>query len=178
VDFDLDELAADPRYVHIKVCLEHGGLYDDRPDPETGRQQRCHDRGAEPTWHGYDFNEWIRLCDCCLAVPMHSGSRWSPFFCSCCQPEILAAQRGIPIGRHSLMNRTAPSDIVSMVDAIEQLDRWKAQHVQHVAAAPTDPPLATFLGADMHPSDAVRDLLDWWNGPSSTGDDIPEPHPR
>jgi hypothetical protein len=59
VDFDIDELAADPRYVHIRVCVEHGGLYDDRPDPETGRQQRCHDRGAELTWHGYDFNQWI-----------------------------------------------------------------------------------------------------------------------
>jgi hypothetical protein len=67
---------------------------------------------------------------------MHSGSRWSPFFCSRCQPDILTAQRGIPIGRHSLMNRTAASGIVSMVDAIERLDRWKAQQY---STSPTQP---------------------------------------
>jgi hypothetical protein len=174
---DFDDLVTDPRYARLRVCLEHGGLYEDRPDPKTGHQQRCHDRGAEPTWDGYDFNEWIRLCDCCLAVPLQSGSRWSPFFCNHCQAEIVAAQRGIPIGRHSLMNRIDPSDIPSMIDAIERLDRWKAQRVQHVTDATTDPPLAEFLNAHIDPTTAIHDLLDWWDRPSSQTEITSEPPP-
>jgi hypothetical protein len=178
VDFELEELSADLRYAHIRVCLEHGGLYEDRPDPETGHQQRCHDRGGTPTWDRYDFNEWIRLCDCCLAVPLHSGSRWSPFFCSHCQPDIVAAQRGIPIGRHSVMNRIDPSDIPSMIDAIDRLASWKAQRVQGVTGATNDPPLAEFLDARSDPSTAVGDLLDWWESPRPVEDSISATQPN
>jgi hypothetical protein len=163
VDFDVDELVADPRSACIRVCLMHGGLYEDHPDPETGRQQRCHDRGDVPIWKGYDFNEWIRLCDCCLGVALRSGSRWSPFFCSRCQPQIVAAQRSIPIGRHTMMNRFGLSDISSMFDAIDRLSNWKSSRVRHVVETAIDPPLAEFLEAPIDPPSAVRDLLEWWD---------------
>lgn len=170
MDFSIDELIDDPRFAALRVCLAHGGLYEDRPDPEAGHQQRCHDRGDAPKWEGYDVNEWIRLCDCCLAVPMRSGSRWSPFFCETCRPEIVAAEWGIPIGRHSLMNRVHPSNLMSMFDAIDRLRSWKSQRVRHLAETDVDPSLTEFLQAQSDSHAAVRDLLAWWDEPSSDGD--------
>lgn len=164
VNFSIDELMDDPRFAGLRVCLEHGGLYEDRPDPETGYQQRCHDRGDAPKWEGYDINEWIRLCDCCLAVPMRSGSRWSPFFCQNCQAEIIAAERGIPIGRHTIMNRIGPPDFAWMFDAIDRLQRWKSQRVRQLTEAESDPALTEFLQAQCDPHAAVLDLLAWWDG--------------
>jgi hypothetical protein len=164
VDLSSEDLANDPRFAALRVCLEHGGLYEDRPDPVTGRQQRCHDRGDAPKWEGYDVNEWIRLCDCCLAVPMRSGSRWSPFFCENCQPEIVTAERGIPIGRHSMMNRIGPSGFASMFDAIDRLRSWKAQRVRHLVESDIDPTLRAFLEVQSDSHAAVLDLLAWWEG--------------
>jgi hypothetical protein len=175
VDYDRNELAGDPRYDHIRVCLEHGGLYDHEVDPATGRQQRCHDRVAGEAWQGFDINEWIRLCDCCLAVPLHSGSRWSPFFCARCQAEIQAAECGIPIGRHSLMNGVGPLGLDAMFDAIERLGVWKAQRVGYIIDASTDPPLAEFLAHAVDPAVALRDLLDWWAKPTSVHRTASEP---
>lgn len=167
MDYDMNELAADARYDHIRVCLEHGGLYDHQPDPVTGRQQQCHDRVAGEPWEGFDVKEWIRLCDCCLAKPLRSGSRWSPFFCAQCQDGIRAAECGIPIGRHSLMNGVGPSGLDAMFDAIERLGVWKAQRVRAVSDASTDPSLADFLAHAVDPAVSLRDLLDWWARPTS-----------
>ena len=36
----------DLRYRHLRVCREHGGLYDPTRHPGTGQQQLCHGRGA------------------------------------------------------------------------------------------------------------------------------------
>ena len=170
MDFDIDELSEDPRFAAIRVCLTHGGLYEERPDPDTGHQQRCHDREGEPTWKGYEFNEWIRLCDCCLAVPMRSGSRWSPFFCERCRPEIIAADQGIPIGRHSMMNRVAPSNLTSIIEGTNRLQDWKSQRVRHLTDTAIDPALAAFRQFQREPHDTVLDLLIWWNEPNSKGD--------
>lgn len=164
MDLTIEELSEDPRTAALRVCLEHGGLYEDRPDPETGYQQRCHDGADQERWEGYDVNEWIRLCDCCLAVAMRSGSKWSPFFCDDCRPKILAAERGIPIGRHSMMNRVDPSNLISMFDAFDRLEDWKSQRVRHLTEAESDPSLTEFLQTDTNPHGAVRDLLAWWAG--------------
>ena len=171
MDLTIEDLAEYPRTAALRVCLEHGGLYENRPDPETGYQQRCHDRKDQEKWDGYDINEWIRLCDCCLAVPMRSGSKWSPFICHNCRPEIVAAERGIPIGRHSIMNRVALSNFISMFGAIDRLSDWKSQRVRHLTEAEQDPSLTEFLQTNTNPNRAVRDLLAWWDAPNPADPD-------
>jgi len=163
VDLTIEELSQNPRTSAFRVCLAHGGLYEDWPDPETGYQQRCHDRKGQEKWEGYDINEWIRLCDCCLAVPMRSGSKWSPFFCNNCRPDIVAAERGIPIGRHSMMNRVDPVTFISMFDAFDRLGAWKSHRVRHLTDSDDDPTLAEFLQTNTNPHTAVPDLLAWWD---------------
>ena len=167
MDVTIEELSQDPRTAALRVCLAHGGLYEDHPDPETGYQQRCHDRKGQEKWDGYDINEWIRLCDCCLAVPMRSGSKWSPFFCNNCRPGIVAAKRGIPIGRHSMMNRVDPFAFISMFDAFDRLEDWKSHRVGQLTATDEDPTLTEFLDANSEPHTAVRDLLTWWGATDS-----------
>ena len=167
MDLTIEELAEDPRTAALRVCLEHGGLYEDRPDPETDYQQRCHDRRDQEKWDGYDINEWIRLCDCCLAVPMRSGSKWSSFFCNNCRPGILAGERGIPIGRHSMMNRVDPLNFISMFDAFDRLEDWKSHRARQLTETDEDPALTEFLHANSNPHTAVRDLLTWWDATDS-----------
>ena len=167
VDLTIEELSQDPRTAVLRVCRAHGGLYEDRPDPKTGYQQRCHDRKGQEKWDGYDINEWIRLCDCCLVVAMRSGSKWSPFFCNNCRPGIVAAERGIPIGRHSMMNRVDPFTFISMFDAFDRLEDWKSQRVRQLTETDEDPTLTQFLQTNTNPHTAVRDLLAWWDATGS-----------
>jgi hypothetical protein len=87
------------------------------------QQCRCRPRGR--TWPGLDFNEWARLCDCCVGELLTSGWRFSVWFCDECKPRVweLNKRHGyavVPIGRHSLMNGVflSGSDAVAEVDGI------------------------------------------------------------
>jgi hypothetical protein len=96
-----------PRFVALRVCREHGGIYDTLDDPDLEHRQTCHgDRGD--TWENFDFNEWIHLCHCCVSGTARSGSRWAPFWCNECRPRVFEVRKRlhlpIPLGRHSMMN--------------------------------------------------------------------------
>jgi hypothetical protein len=87
------------------------------------QQCRCRPRGR--TWPGLDFNEWARLCDCCVGELLTSGWRFSVWFCDECKPRVweLNKRHGyavVPVGRHSLMNGVflSGSDAVAEVDGI------------------------------------------------------------
>ena len=98
----------------VRICGTCRGLYETEPSNETALVQRCHEREPkEEPWPGFDYNEWIRLCDCCAMAVVRSGSRWSSFFCADCRKRIIALNRSsqravIPIGRHSMMNSFGP----------------------------------------------------------------------
>lgn len=76
---------------------------------------QCPDRLRMTASHGLrealhlDINEVLRICMCCGADVVPSGSKWSPFFCRPCMhlAQDLNRRAGhlvIPIGRHSMMN--------------------------------------------------------------------------
>jgi len=65
-------------------------------------------RRAQRPWGG-DFNAAVELCNCCGAVALSSGSRWSPLLCDRCFARVrtlneVAGRCVVPVGRHSLMN--------------------------------------------------------------------------
>jgi hypothetical protein len=72
------------------------------------------DRTEEPLWPRFDYNTAVELCWCCASEALPSGSRWSTFLCDECRHRALDLRRPdgrlvVPIGRHSLMNRTSLS---------------------------------------------------------------------
>lgn len=167
------EIEPEVRKQFVRVCLEHGGLYDDHPWPKDGLTQLCHGRKAQARWEGWDVNEWIRLCDCCLAATVRQGSRWSPFFCERCLPRLKTTRRhGIPIGRHSIMNGIAAppmglerftSSLTGMFSRIDALDRWKVERLGLIYQGTEDPRLPDFLEDVAYFADsAIFDLIDWW----------------
>lgn len=171
----MSEMRIEPemRMPYLRVCLQHGGLYDDHPFAKDAITQLCHGREAQARWEGWDVQEWIRLCDCCLADTVRQGSRFSPFFCQRCFPRLREARRhGIPLGRHSLMNGIGmpPLGIGPFVNAangmfqrIDGLHRWKAERVRQIWPRKDDPRLPEFLLESVIYADlAVFDLVDWW----------------
>jgi hypothetical protein len=110
------------------------------------QQCRCEREATEreETWRGFDFNQVAELCHACACEVLHSGSRWSVWFCSVCKARVLElrAESGrpvVPIGRHSLMNGNAlaltppPDDaavdvfadrLISMSERIYRLAEW------------------------------------------------------
>lgn len=98
------------------ICGACGGI-NGRPkglDPRRGRgDQRCTCRPDpdEPTWDRFDYNQYVRLCRCCLQEVLRSGSRFSCWFCPECSRRVVALNDRlrvwlIPIGPHSFMART------------------------------------------------------------------------
>ncbi len=93
----------------VWICRECGDPYErERGD---GLLQRCGCRRHRdaPRWPGFDYNERVRLCECCHAEALPSGSRWSVWFCAECKHRVVALNTAagwpvIPIGRHSLMH--------------------------------------------------------------------------
>lgn len=66
----------------MRLCVTCGIPYDTRPFDEHGCRQACGcDRAGQERWPHGDFSERLRLCEACLATPLGSGSRWSPFLC-------------------------------------------------------------------------------------------------
>jgi hypothetical protein len=88
------------------ICHE---LYEPVPAPGFPTPQRCRCRPSDkPTWPRFDYNEHLRLCECCRLEPLKSGSRWSVWFCEECKGRVLSfnhllGRYAIPIGRHSMM---------------------------------------------------------------------------
>ena len=161
-------------------------------------QQECHHtcssrreslrlvrEGLQPApakWSGHDFNEVATLCYCCGAELLHSGSRWSVWFCEACNRRVRALngryQRClIPVGRHSLMNgfglngrdALVPGAVEQFVlsarglfDSIDLLEEWAPAIVAEKARARgfqegADVPLLDYLDALVRsPADKVR----------------------
>jgi hypothetical protein len=105
----------DDEYRYLWICACCGHLREiARPD---GVEQRCAcsepaDRDEEP-WPRHDFNERASLCRCCGLEVLHSGSRWSMFFCRECQllamgVSIWERRLVFPIGRHTMMHAWVP----------------------------------------------------------------------
>lgn len=146
-----------PKFQAVRVCREHGGLYDPAPEASTGRQQQCHGAADVPTWVGYDFNEWIHLCECCQQEAMPSGSRFSPFFCLSCLILLGDRSQGIPIGRHSLMNGVVlasddfagfAAELGAMFRAIDELHAWSRQRVlELIGPVESDPLMVDVMAA-------------------------------
>jgi len=142
-------------------------------------------QGLQPAparWPAHDFNEVATLCYCCGAELLHSGSRWSVWFCEECKKRVRALngryQRcAIPIGRHSLMNGfglrgndaqvpAAVEQFVLCVRALQDstglLGEWASAIVAETARARgfqegADVPLLDYLNALVHsPADKVR----------------------
>ena len=85
MDQSVPSLAPNPHGLALKgvfVCHRCGGLLEERASGERPEPQACDCQREDdtPPWPGYDFNEWVRLCDCCGSVALPSGSRFSTFF--------------------------------------------------------------------------------------------------
>jgi hypothetical protein len=130
-------------YPGMMICRKCGITYD----TELKRfPQRCEcDRGDEKKWSHGDYNEYQRLCMCCMSEVLRSGSKWSVWFCGVCKARIITLNKAagtcvIPIGRHSLMNglfankETAASlekqvqfanDLGTFFGRVNDLNEWK-----------------------------------------------------
>lgn len=92
------------------VCFRPRGTY-------KGKEHRCRcvesdSRWLAEHWEGYDIPALIDLCSLCLRDVVKSGSRWTWYACPTCREVNSLAERsvgegeqkGVPLGRHSLMN--------------------------------------------------------------------------
>jgi hypothetical protein len=99
-------------YHYLRICATCYELYEEgRPDGQN-QHCRCVPRGLA-TWPRYDFDERALLCRCCGQEALHSGSKWSPFFCDACKPlamgvSIWHRRLIFPIGRHTIMHTWVP----------------------------------------------------------------------
>jgi hypothetical protein len=123
-------MAASRRHHRSGTESEYGGFFICRTcyylvethAPEgMGQLCRCGDRGQQPVWEGFDFNERVILCNCCAQEALKSGSRWSPYFCRECQTLVKEAsiRQGrliVPIGRHTLMHTWVPKAVTTSRD--------------------------------------------------------------
>jgi hypothetical protein len=169
-----DWTEADLRFPSLKVCREHGGLYDPVPHPGSGEQQLCHAEKPQPRWATYDFNEWVHLCEACLQDTVRSGSRFSPFFCEECRNLLTRNGPTIPRGRHSLTNigvlppqaDVAARRVNDMFSSVEVLHRWSRARLQSLLGEGNgDPDLATVMAEARRRWDkrqAVADLVAYW----------------
>jgi hypothetical protein len=103
----------------------------ERDNPE-GFTQRCRcEPDSDDTWPGFDFNQRVELCRCCLISLVQTGHRFSPWYCP--------GQRGcfrrafefnrevgdgtIPLGRHSFQAGLALSGSVAVRTAHDPVAR-------------------------------------------------------
>jgi hypothetical protein len=170
----------------MRVCREHGRLYD---DPDGGipfeDRQLCHESGDQARWDRYDFNEIYHLCPCCLMGAAQSGSRWSVFYCEECRGRIAAARKqpprlAMPLGRHTIMNSIVPGPddlddvegfvgaLGGLVSAIGRLAEWRRRRIHevtgHLSEDPTSVELASLAAQQWTKGDAFEALAEWWRG--------------
>ena len=118
---------------------------------ECACERKPRGQGERPeTWPGFDFNTVAELRHACGGQVLHSGSRYSVWFCVECKERVrtMNAEIGqalVPIGRHTIMNgvglqaspkptRAEMEAFVArcgtMIDRIYRLDDW-AHEVVH-----------------------------------------------
>lgn len=127
--------ATDPEdsFTYQHVCGTCFGLYESgRPD-DLEQRCACQPQWAE-RWPRFDFNTRAELCRCCGTEAVHSGSRWSPYFCRTCQQMAIGVsiwQRRLvfPIGRHTIMNNFVPDSVASTLAARHRCSRELAETV-------------------------------------------------
>ncbi|MBV8161900.1 MAG: hypothetical protein JO265_13330 [Acidimicrobiia bacterium] len=157
------------------------------------RVQRCTCEWERARSEGTPFTDWpdidlpgcVQLCYCCAAMPVHASSRWSPFFCDGCRPDVFALNRSvgrcvIPMGRHSMMNGVS-GDVPDADDGREELvelvlasmrnvsemtrclDAWRVQRVRgHVEACGWEteaPSLWAYCDAVQLPPERRHDIF-------------------
>lgn len=188
------------RLIDVSVCGACGDAVGSTPCHrhvhrvlvQTGS---CPEHAGEhvKTWSGYDYNRFVELCQCCGVVPLHSGSRWSTWFCPVCRKEVdlLNARLGryaVPIGRHSvhagrLLTGPDLRDEVIIQDfmntwngaaaAMQALRAWSAIAVsKNVGAITGDPdaivPLDAYHGLArerVDPADRFREMCVYFSRP-------------
>ena len=162
-----------PRFLLCGTCHE---LFEQEPQAGFPSAQlcRCHP-SDEPTWPRFDFNEHLRLCECCRLEPLRSGSRWSVWFCEECKTRVRSlndrlGRYAIPIGRHSMMGGISlhGPELVSADDELlrDLIDRfvdvtnglWGAMDRLREFAA--DRTAVLVRGVGLHPGQDVR-LTTW-----------------
>jgi hypothetical protein len=130
------------RTVPFRLCGRCTGIFEVGPRRYRRQRCRCEDQEDE-RWPGFDVNERVTLCRCCAAEVLHSGSRWSVWFCPDCLERIKALHDRlggtlIPIGRHSMMNRLVlrgyevastavdrfAEALVDLFERIQHLEEW------------------------------------------------------
>ena len=89
-----DILIGSYKIENMKICQECFYLDGHILDRKTGNEyhQRCICPSPEPRpgpWPGFDFNEIIRICDCCGTELLLGGSKFSVWFCEECKEEII-----------------------------------------------------------------------------------------
>jgi len=90
------------------VCTTCGELYQRGVGDASAQLCSCRRTLDQERWPGFDFNERVTLCYCCLAAVLPSGSKFSVWFCDRCRAEVDRLNQWfgrtvIPIGRHSFM---------------------------------------------------------------------------
>ena len=132
-----------PERTYYQKCGRHC------PELNTKQEMPEEDREQE-RWPMGDFNTAVELCYCCGEEVLHSGTRWSCWFCPACLRKVVTFNTTyqatiIPVGRHSIMAGYAvrPSDgndkakltefvrnMGGLFDRIEALSRWAADRVR------------------------------------------------
>ena len=106
------------KYPDMMVCSTCFQIYGfgDYISPRFEHWQKCDcsnkvgmPEDVDEKWRWKDFNKLVELCYCCGKRLVHSGSKWSLFFCEECKWMVVDFDRQygrviIPIGRHSLVN--------------------------------------------------------------------------
>jgi hypothetical protein len=108
------ELGYRVEYRRLRICGTCFHLYEE--GRRDGMNQHCRclpDEG--PLWPTVDYNQRAALCACCATELLHSGSRWSEYFCRECQllamgVSLWEGRLVFPIGRHSIMHGWVPRD--------------------------------------------------------------------
>lgn len=116
--------------------------------------QTCRCQPSQDPWPGCDVSEVAQLCVVCARATAGGTTRWSWEACGACRRlnrtlEERLGRRGLPLGRHSIMNGVAHriasateastdafgAAVQQMVVDWEQLTQWRLQEVQRLAAS-------------------------------------------
>jgi hypothetical protein len=98
----------DQHHVSFLVCPTCRTPFQILPPPDEAQMCLCRGYGQQARWEGFDFNERIHLCECCVQHVLPSGSKFSVWFCEECRSRVVDLDRRvgialIPLGRHSFM---------------------------------------------------------------------------
>jgi len=129
--------------VHIRCGRVRG--------PISGRWQSCPCEDAPEKWPGCDVSHERDLCIVCVRGTAGGTSRWAWLGCETCSAvnSVIGAKtgKGIPLGRHSIMNgyavrggappelqREQAARLAQFVKDRQDLRKWEADEFRRVAA--------------------------------------------